>query len=155
MAGPEPRAKYLKSQPSWELEPRNTQKNNENHIRESMSNFSVGFRANDPVTVLDLKGELDAHTASELEAAIQKCQREEKYRIIVNGEQLQYISSAGLGVFMAYIEEVREKGGDIKIASLQPKVYNVFDLLGFPMLFDIVPTVEEAVAKFEVDGRKS
>jgi anti-sigma B factor antagonist len=59
-----------------------------------------------------------------------------------------YISSAGLGVFMAYIEEVRESGGDIKIAALQPKVFNVFDLLGFPMLFDIIETEEGAVAKF-------
>ncbi len=49
---------------------------------------------------------------------------------------------------MAYIEEIREKAGDIKIAALQPKVFNVFDLLGFPMLFDVVETEEEAVARF-------
>lgn len=120
-----------------------------------MSNFSVGFRANDHVQILDLKGELDAHTASELEAALQKCQEDEQYNIVVNGENLQYISSAGLGVFMAYIEEVREEGGDIKIAALQPKVFNVFDLLGFPMLFDIVDTEEEALRKFEEDRTAS
>ena len=113
-----------------------------------MSNFSVGFRSNGAIQVLALKGELDAHTASELEAAIQKCQEERNFQIIINGEHLQYISSAGLGVFMAYIEEVRDEGGDIKIAALQPKVFNVFDLLGFPMLFDIVETEDEAIAKF-------
>lgn len=117
-----------------------------------MSNFSVGFRSHGTTRVLELKGELDAHTASELEAAIQKCQEDSSTQIVVNGEQLRYISSAGLGVFMAYIEEIREKGGDIKIAALQPKVYNVFDLLGFPMLFDIVDTEDEAVARFEADG---
>ncbi len=114
-----------------------------------MSNFSVGFRSSGPVTILDLNGELDAHTASELEAAIQRCKDDQHVKIVVNGDQLQYISSAGLGVFMAYIEEVREAGGDIKIASLQPKVFNVFDLLGFPMLFDIVDQEAEAVSKFE------
>lgn len=119
-----------------------------------MSNFSVGFRPVGPVHVLDLKGELDAHTASELEAAIQKCQADEHYQIVVNGANLQYISSAGLGVFMAYIEELRERGGDIKIAALQPKVYNVFDLLGFPMLFDIVDTEEEALSRFETNGQR-
>lgn len=120
-----------------------------------MSNFSVGFRESDLVQILDLKGELDAHTASELEAALQKCQDDDKYQIIVNGEHLQYISSAGLGVFMAYIEEVREQGGDIKIAALQPKVFNVFDLLGFPMLFDIHDSDEEALRKFELDQKAS
>jgi anti-sigma B factor antagonist len=53
---------------------------------------------------------------------------------------------------MAYIEELREQGGDIKIAALQPRVYNVFDLLGFPMLFDIVDSEEDAVSKFQSNG---
>jgi len=113
-----------------------------------MSNFSVGFRSSGTVQILDLQGELDAHTAAELEAAIQKCQKDNQVHILVNGANLMYISSAGLGVFMAYIEEVRESGGDIKIAALRPKVYNVFDLLGFPMLFDIVETEAGAVEKF-------
>lgn len=120
-----------------------------------MSNFSVGFRSNGPVTILDLNGELDAHTASELEAAIQKCKDDKVFRIIINGGQLQYISSAGLGVFMAYIEDVRENGGDIKIAALQPKVFNVFDLLGFPMLFDILDDEADAIAKFEHSNTES
>ncbi|MBO6576437.1 MAG: STAS domain-containing protein [Rhodothermales bacterium] len=114
-----------------------------------MSSFSVGFRSVGRVQVLDLKGELDAHTAAELEAAIQKCQEDDCVQILVNGANLNYISSAGLGVFMAYIEEIRERGGDIKIAALQPKVYNVFDLLGFPMLFDIVESENDAVGKFD------
>jgi len=114
-----------------------------------MSNFSVGFRDNGEVRILDLKGELDAHTASELEAAIQKCQSDNQVHILINGQNLMYISSAGLGVFMAYIEEVRESGGDIKIAALQPKVFNVFDLLGFPMLFDITETEDEAITRFD------
>lgn len=108
----------------------------------------MSFRSNGDVRILDLNGELDAHTASELESAIEKCREEGSVQIIVNGKQLVYISSAGLGVFMAFIEELRERGGDIKIASLRPKVYNVFDLLGFPMLFDITDTEEEAVSRF-------
>ena len=108
----------------------------------------MSFRSSGDVRILDLNGELDAHTASELESAIEKCREEGSVQIIVNGKQLVYISSAGLGVFMAFIEELRERGGDIKIASLRPKVYNVFDLLGFPMLFDITDTEEEAVSRF-------
>ena len=117
-----------------------------------MSNFSVGFRSGTSVEVLELNGELDAHTASELEAAIKKCQKENKNKIVINGSNLNYISSAGLGVFMAYIEDLRADGGDIKIAALQPKVFNVFDLLGFPMLFDIVDTEKEAIEKFDTQS---
>lgn len=118
-----------------------------------MSNFSVGFRTTGNVQILDLRGELDAHTAAELEAAIQKCQREQEFRVLVNGSNLAYISSAGLGVFMAFIEEFRDRGGDIKIAALQPKVFNVFDLLGFPMLFDIEASENDAIRKFDTVSR--
>ena len=122
--------------------------------KSDMSNFSVVFRTKEDIRILDLNGELDAHTAAELEAAIQKCQTDNCHRIVINGSNLTYISSAGLGVFMAYIEDVRDNGGDIKIAALQPKVYNVFDLLGFPMLFDIVDTEEQAVSKFQAPVEK-
>lgn len=113
-----------------------------------MSNFSVDFRTQDHVQLLDLTGELDAHTVEELEAALSHCRDNERFNIVINGEGLQYISSAGLGVFLAHIEEVRENGGDIKVAALQPSVFNVFDLLGFPEFLDIVPTEQEAVAGF-------
>ena len=113
-----------------------------------MSNFSVSFRHRGDVCVLDLTGELDAHTAAEFEAALQKCVTEGECKIVVQGKDLQYISSAGLGVFMACVEMAREGGGDIKIAGLQPRVFTVFDLLGFPLLFDIVETEDEAVARF-------
>jgi anti-sigma B factor antagonist len=120
-----------------------------------MSNFSVGFRSSGDVQILDLRGELDAHTAAELEAAMTKCHQDATYQVLVNGSSLAYISSAGLGVFMAFIEEFRDQGGDIKIAELQPKVYNVFDLLGFPMLFDIVPSEDEAIQRFVTPGESA
>ena len=113
-----------------------------------MRSFSVGFHSTDAVEVLDLIGELDAHTVAELEAAFQKCWQDGKHQIVVNGARLLYISSAGLGVFLGYIDDLREQGGDIKIAALQPNVFNTFDLLGFPLLFNIVETEEEAVALF-------
>ncbi len=114
-----------------------------------MSNFSVSFRRRDPVCILDLTGELDAHTAGEFEAALQRCVTEADYKLVVQGKDLQYISSAGLGVFMAFVELLREGGGDLKIAGLQPRVFTVFDLLGFPLLFEIMDSEDEAVARFD------
>jgi len=100
------------------------------------------------IQILELKGDLDAHTSPDFEAAIKRCLENDQPHIVVQGTSLEYISSAGLGVFMAFIEEVRERGGDIKISSLKPRVYNVFDLLGFPVIFDIVDTEDAAIEKF-------
>jgi len=49
---------------------------------------------------------------------------------------------------MAFIEEVRDKGGDIKLADMKPKVFSVFDLLGFPLLFDVEKEEFSALMKF-------
>lgn len=113
-----------------------------------MSNFKINVRESTNINVLDLKGYLDAHTAPELEKAFQNLLEEKKFNIVVNCRDLTYISSAGLGVFMAYIEDVRKNSGDIKLSNMTPKVYNVFDLLGFPLLYDITKDETEAIQKF-------
>jgi anti-sigma B factor antagonist len=100
------------------------------------------------INCLYLKGFLDAHTAPELETEIGKLIKNGQNKILVVFRDLDYISSAGLGVFMAFIEEVRDSGGDIKLANMKPKVFSVFDLLGFPMLFDIEQDENFAMEKF-------
>ena len=113
-----------------------------------MNTFKIDIRESNAVNVLDLKGYLDAHTAPELEKAFQTLLEGRKFSIVVNCKELTYISSAGLGVFMAYIEDVRKNNGDIKLSNMSPKVYNVFDLLGFPLLYDITKDEMEAIRKF-------
>lgn len=113
-----------------------------------MKNFNINHRRVEHVDVLDLKGELDAHTASKLEDSLKKLIEKNNHNIIVNCRDLDYIASAGLGVFMAYIEDVRGLGGDIKLTNMNERVYNVFDLLGFPTLYDIIEDEQEALERF-------
>ncbi|WP_103666009.1 STAS domain-containing protein [Gracilimonas amylolytica] len=113
-----------------------------------MKNFSIATRQNQNVSILDISGELDAHTASQLENALKSLIDNENYSIVVNCSGLDYIASAGLGVFMAYIEDVRSLGGDIKLTDMNDRVYNVFDLLGFPTLYDILDSEQEALHSF-------
>jgi anti-sigma B factor antagonist len=113
-----------------------------------MNQFSVAIRECAPAHVVDLNGYLDAHTAPQLEQTFQQLLDEKRYKIIVNFRDLAYISSAGLGVFMAFIEDARGNNGDIKLVGMSPKVYNVFDLLGFPMLYEIFDDEREAQLKF-------
>ena len=114
----------------------------------TMIDFKIHQRDNADVSVIELKGYLDAHTAPDLETAFQKLMTENKFNIVVNCRDLSYVSSAGLGVFMAYVEDVRKNKGDIKLTNMTPKVYNVFDLLGFPILYEIFKDEPEAVIRF-------
>lgn len=114
-----------------------------------MAEFNTQTRDQEEISFIDVSGYLDAHTAPQLEAAFSELIQKERYKIVVNFKDLDYISSAGLGVFMAYIENMRSNDGDIKLAAMKPNVYNIFDLLGFPLLYDIFETEDEAVNKFK------
>lgn len=110
--------------------------------------FSIQNKVRDGVECLYIGGYLDAHTAPELESAISSLLHEGKKKILVNFKDLNYISSAGMGVFMEFIEDLRNSGGDIKMAEMKPKVFSVFDLLGFPLLFDIETDENKVIEKF-------
>jgi len=113
-----------------------------------MNGFEVMRDDSGEVSSLRLKGFLDAHTAPDLERVIQKLIDEKRFKIIVNFKELNYISSAGLGVFMGFIEEVRNNGGDIKLTNMNPKIFRVFDLLGFPTLYEIRDDESQALESF-------
>lgn len=98
--------------------------------------------------VIHLDGAVDAHTAPQFEQAVQDVIDDGRLNIVVDCEKLTYISSAGLGVFMGFIEEVRDEGGDIKICGLTEKVKQPFDILGFDALFDFCPDAAGAKDKF-------
>lgn len=114
-----------------------------------MNEFKVLTKDSGNAVVMELHGFLDAHTAPDLEKTFSDLIGRGKYNIVVNFDALNYISSAGLGVFMAYIDEVRSNHGDIKLTNMQQKVYNVFDLLGFPFLYEIYADQKDALKKFD------
>lgn len=121
-----------------------------------MSNsFSVDTARQGDFTIFAVHGYLDAHTAPRFEKTIQDEFDAGRFQMIVDCADLTYISSAGLGVFMSFVEDVRDKGGDIKICGLTEEVFSVFDILGFPALFDIVPDRQTAEQKFAEGGREA
>jgi anti-sigma B factor antagonist len=110
--------------------------------------FSVQTSSEGDLAVIRLEGFVDAHTAPQFEQAVQSVIDEGQHRIVVDCEMLSYISSAGLGVFMGFIEEVRERGGDIKICGLSPTAKQPFEILGFESLYDFCADVAGAKERF-------
>ncbi len=115
-----------------------------------MADFNVSTREVGSVSIIDVKGYLDAHTAPDLENEFNKLVSGKQFKVVVNFDNLKYISSAGLGVFMAYVETMRENNGDIKFSNLKDDVYNIFDLLGFPVLYEFYKDENDALAKFKL-----
>jgi anti-sigma B factor antagonist len=107
----------------------------------------------DNLIVICLEGYLDFHTAPEFEDTIQAEIDAGRKQIIVDCQKLEYVSSAGLGVFMGFVEELRELGGDIKVCGLTSKVKDVFEMLGFGEIFDIFDGIAAARGSFAFESR--
>lgn len=113
-----------------------------------MDEFTITEKKQEDITIIYLNGFLDAHTSNVLEKKFEELLSLKNFKIVVNFSALTYISSAGLGVFMAYIETMRNNEGDIKLCCMSDKIFNIFDMLGFPVLFNITKDENEAITKF-------
>jgi len=100
------------------------------------------------ICIESLKGSLNAYSAPIFEDELKNCIKETP-KIIIDLKELDYISSIGLGVIIGYLEEVREKGGDIKIyLKDNPVIKEIFEITGFPKIMSFFESIDEAVKSF-------
>ena len=113
--------------------------------------ISVGRRGyEEDVYVLRVDGFIDTITAPEVERTLGTMVDQGKYRLIMDLGGVDYISSAGWGIFISRIKEIRRNGGDLKLVRMSPGVYEVFELLEFDRILRAYDSVEEAEKGFGV-----
>jgi anti-sigma B factor antagonist len=98
----------------------------------------------DGADIISIIGEIDASSSIELDLAIARSVGEGFRKILVDCTALEYISSAGLGVFMSYIEELKDKHIPMVLFGMKEKVANTFEILGLADLLHIRQNKEEA-----------
>lgn len=104
----------------------------------------------DQYHVIKVSGDIDASSSIYLDKAISDALDQNCDRIIIDCQELNYISSAGLGVFMSYIEEFNNRKVRLALFGLNEKVLNVFQILGLDQLLQIVE--DRNNAKMLIDG---
>jgi anti-sigma B factor antagonist len=110
----------------------------------------VTASAVDPgLALFRLKGHLDAQTVRDLESRFDQQIKAARVRWIVDLEELEYISSAGLGSFVGVLSELRSQGGDIFFIGLTQKMEKIFKVLGFTRIFKVFPSEAEAANAFK------
>jgi anti-sigma B factor antagonist len=120
-----------------------------------MNNISISFSRPEErpdISIISVKGYVDTTTSVELEESLKRLLRKGRFNIIIDLGEVNYISSAGWGIFISEIKEIRENGGDLKLASMVGDVYEVFELLEFQTILESYDTKEEAVSSFELQA---
>jgi len=100
------------------------------------------------VSEIRVDGVIDTLTASELEQVIDSLLRRNRYRIVIDLAGVDYISSAGWGIFISHIKDVRDNEGVVKLANMISDVREIFELLEFDKILKSYSSVDTAVADF-------
>jgi len=94
--------------------------------------------------IINVIGDVDASSSIQLDNALNAAIQENQTKILVDCDKLNYISSAGLGVFMSYIHDFESKNIKLVICNLNDKVIGVFKILGLDQLLKIVDSLDDA-----------
>ncbi len=106
--------------------------------------MDISILREDSSCIIAINGELDASSSIVLDKAIARVVSENETNILIDCKNLNYISSAGLGVFMSYLQDFQDKNISLVLFGLNEKVRNVFEILGLDQLLTIVLSKEEA-----------
>lgn len=109
----------------------------------SKNEFSMTTYEKDDFVVLVVKGECIAgNNAPNFGTKLKElCSKTNK--IVINMKNLNCIMTAGMGILVSNLSNIRNRGGDIIVAGISNKIKMVFEKIGFDQIIKIFPTVEE------------
>ncbi len=112
--------------------------------------MQVNTYAQNYITVISVTGQIDSYTAPTLEKHSQEILDGGNSRLILDMENVSFVSSAGLRVMSLICRAARdiEAGGDLRLACPTEVVAQSLRTSGFDQVFHVYDSVDEAVAGF-------
>ena len=94
--------------------------------------------------IIQIYGDIDASSSIKLDKTISNAIKNNYHKILVDFAGVDYISSAGLGVFVSYIQDFEDKDIKFTLFGLKSEVYDIFEISGLHQLLTITDTKEQA-----------
>ncbi|WP_018698854.1 STAS domain-containing protein [Amorphus coralli] len=111
-----------------------------------MTALTVTEEEIDGVVVMAPVGRVDSANAKAFETEVLQKIQDGMSRIVLDFDQLEYISSAGLRVVLIAGKKVKATGGVLALCKLGPTIHDVFEISGFISLFPVHDSREDAIA---------
>ncbi|GAK50793.1 anti-sigma factor antagonist [Candidatus Moduliflexus flocculans] len=109
----------------------------------------VGFHSDTVIVRID--GPLDTVASYNFQEKMERLLQSGVCKFVVNLEHLEYISSAGIGIFPGLSQDLKQKNGGLVFANVSPKIVKLFEMIGLTTIFPIRGTTEEALKEFLPD----
>lgn len=102
----------------------------------------------DNVTILRMKGRLDAISSPGAEKRVLDSINSGEHLILLDFKDIDYLSSAGMRMLLSTTKRLKALSGKLVICSVNINVMDVLKMSGFDHVLDLVQTEEEALRKF-------
>jgi anti-sigma B factor antagonist len=100
------------------------------------------------VSLVKISGRVDSATAPEVEAVLRDLIDADRHQVVLDLQEVEYMSSAGLRVLVTTLKAAQKSGGDLKLAQPSSRAKEVLNLAGLTPIFNVYDDVVEAVGAF-------
>ncbi len=107
------------------------------------------------VTLVEIGGEIDLHSAPQLRAALSKTSEVPPSRVVIDLSEVTFIDSTGIGVLVGALKRAREGGGALHFCGVQSRVRRVFEITGLLRLLPLFDTREAALTALAAPGAET
>lgn len=98
--------------------------------------------------ILLLTGRLEVPLEGTLVRRIEDLAEDGRTKIVVDLGGLDYLNSRGVSAFIAAVDQLRARGGDLKLAGVKPQAAMILGRLGISRIVQQFGTVDEAIGAF-------
>ena len=111
--------------------------------------MEVGLNKIENVTILTLKGRANVSSVTKLENVCKKILEKNENNVLLDGTNLDFISSACLRVLLMLAKEIKKNAGRLAVAHLNDVVREIFEISGFIELFPAYENVVTGLSHFQ------
>jgi anti-anti-sigma factor len=110
--------------------------------------MKIDMHDREDVKVFCFEGKLDTNTTPEAETRLGEVVEQSVNKILIDFEDLDFVSSAGLRILLATAKKLGARGGALRVCSLNETVRDIFDMSGFSTLLRVFENQQDALVDF-------
>jgi len=108
--------------------------------------MQINERTEDNIPIVSIVGDIDLESSPQLRAFLKPKSSQKTPRLLLDFSQVSYIDSSGLATLIEYFQAVQGFKGKLALASLSPRVKNVFEIVRLEQIFSLHPDIPSALA---------
>jgi anti-sigma B factor antagonist len=99
-------------------------------------------------TVLRIDGDIDESGVNGLRLCLLECIKEKRVNLVMNLEDVQFVSYLGLGVMVERLRQVRAQGGDMRLVGINLALERMLRMVGVASVFEVYESENQAILSY-------